>query len=172
MNVFIEMLKDRGYELCEFDKQSEINIIKDDKCNDVVVFHYTEDSKLGRKPLQTLFCEYDYYHFIIIYVKQVTAFAKNYIDSFTDKFIELFGYHELSFNVSKHYLVPKHEIVTYQKYDILKAFNIQEKHLPYILKNDPMSKYIGAKVGDIIKITRKKYETAEKNVIYRLCVNS
>ncbi|BDB97123.1 DNA-directed RNA polymerase subunit H [Saccharolobus caldissimus] len=55
-----------------------------------------------------------------------------------------------------HYLVPKHEVLNIEDaYKILKELGIKPEQLPWIRASDPIVKSIGAKPGDIIKITRK-----------------
>ena len=74
------------------------------------------------------------------------------------------------FNVLKHKLVPKHEILSEEeKKKLLEKYNISEKQLPKILKKDPVVKALGAKEGDVIKITRES-PVAGKVVYYRLVV--
>lgn len=74
------------------------------------------------------------------------------------------------FNVEEHILVPRHEILKEEEVKkILSKYNIQREHLPKILINDPCAKVLGAKVGQVLKITRKSL-TAGKAVAYRVVV--
>jgi DNA-directed RNA polymerase subunit H len=71
-------------------------------------------------------------------------------------------------DILKHQLVPKHEILpAKEKKEILEKMNATEKQLPKILDSDPVVGKIGAKPGDIIKITRKS-QTAGEAVYYRI----
>ncbi len=74
-------------------------------------------------------------------------------------------------NILEHELVPKHEIISEkEKEELLKKYGIKSlRQLPRILSSDPVVKAIGAKVGDIIKITRKS-PTAGEAVYYRIVV--
>ena len=47
--------------------------------------------------------------------------------------------------------------------------NFFEHQLPLILKSDPMSRYLGLKNGDIIKITRNSQSSGEY-IVYRCCM--
>ncbi len=77
----------------------------------------------------------------------------------------------LKMDISKHVLVPKHEVLTEEEAEeVLKKYNITKSQLPKILISDPMVKKIGAKVGDIIKITRKS-PTAGESIFYRVVVS-
>lgn len=72
--------------------------------------------------------------------------------------------------VSMHYLVPKHEIVPSEKADgLLKKFGVEREAMPKILEKDPAVMEIGAKKGDIIKITRASH-TAGEAVYFRAVV--
>lgn len=74
------------------------------------------------------------------------------------------------FKVTDHIYVPKHEILSEEEArEVLKRYNVRPEQLPYILSSDPVVQEIGAKPGDIIKITRKS-ETAGISVYYRLVV--
>ncbi|WGI17274.1 DNA-directed RNA polymerase subunit H [Methanonatronarchaeum sp. AMET-Sl] len=75
------------------------------------------------------------------------------------------------YNVMDHSLVPKHEIVPEEEaQEILEKHDIEAKNLPKVLKSDPVVKEIGAKSGDILKVTRDS-PTAGKSVLYRLVVD-
>lgn len=75
------------------------------------------------------------------------------------------------FAVKDHDLVPEHVLLTPEEAEeVLKSFGIEAPHLPKIHVNDPASKEIGAKVGDIIKILRRS-PTAKQSVFYRLVID-
>ena len=77
---------------------------------------------------------------------------------------------EKDFKIMDHILVPKHEILSEkEKKALLKKYKISEKQLPKILLSDPVVKEIGAKVGDVIKITRESL-VAGKSIYYRIVV--
>jgi DNA-directed RNA polymerase subunit H len=75
---------------------------------------------------------------------------------------------ERRFSLLNHVMVPKHEILTENEAKaVLADYNIKKEHLPKIKATDPVALEIKAKVGDIIKITRKS-QTAGEAVFYRL----
>lgn len=81
--------------------------------------------------------------------------------------IELIPRHFPSFNIFKHELVPKHEILPPEKAEtLLEKYHIKAHQLPRIKANDAAIIAIGAKAGNIIKITRKS-PTAGKYIAYR-----
>lgn len=72
--------------------------------------------------------------------------------------------------ITDHFLIPKHEIVPKEKVNkVLEKFGADLDKLPQILKNDPAVEEIGAKKGDIIKITRNS-RTAGTAIYYRVVV--
>jgi len=86
--------------------------------------------------------------------------------------IQIFDIKELQFNIKNHILVPKHELVDNEEdvKSIIERYSLKTKfQLPHILKNDPMSKYLGLKSGDIIKIVRNS-PTAGEYITYRCCL--
>lgn len=86
------------------------------------------------------------------------------------KNIELIPQDFPSFNIFKHYLVPKHEVLSpEERKAVLEKYRIEPYKLPRIKTSDPVVRVIGAKPGDIIKITRRS-STAGEYVYYRYVV--
>jgi DNA-directed RNA polymerase subunit H len=74
------------------------------------------------------------------------------------------------FSLLDHELVPKHEIMLEGELkSVLGKFSIEKEQLPKIKVQDPVSKEIGATVGDVVKITRKS-QTAGEADYYRLVI--
>ena len=74
------------------------------------------------------------------------------------------------FEVFKHESVPTHEILSEEEVrKLLEKHKCTKLHLPKIKFSDPAIKYLGAKLGDVIKITRKS-ATAGKAIYYRVVV--
>jgi DNA-directed RNA polymerase subunit H len=74
------------------------------------------------------------------------------------------------FKVSTHFLVPKHELLTKEEAaQVVARFNASPSQFPYILSTDSIAKEIGAKPGDLVRITRSS-ETAGTGVYYRYVV--
>jgi DNA-directed RNA polymerase subunit H len=74
------------------------------------------------------------------------------------------------FNIFDHALVPKHEILLQEEREkLLAQYRVHPYQLPRIKTSDPAVKAIGAKAGDIVKITRNS-STAGEYVAYRYVV--
>jgi len=74
--------------------------------------------------------------------------------------------------VTDHVLVPKHEILSdAEKKDILTRFNATEEQFPFLFSSDPVVREIGAKPGDMVRISRTS-DTAGKTTYYRFVVES
>jgi DNA-directed RNA polymerase subunit H len=83
---------------------------------------------------------------------------------------KLCGGNSLPFSILDHFLVPKHETLTKEKaQEAMKALGLTEESMPKILGSDPVVEEIGAKKGDVIKITRKS-PTAGESIYYRIVV--
>ncbi len=81
--------------------------------------------------------------------------------------IELIPKRFPSFNIFKHELVPKHEILSPEEAkELLEKYRVKPYQLPHIRASDTAAIAIGAKPSDILKITRKSL-TAGEYVSYR-----
>jgi DNA-directed RNA polymerase subunit H len=76
------------------------------------------------------------------------------------------------FEILNHELVPFHEVISEEnKKQLFEKYKITPDQLPKILDTDPVALSIGAKPGQIVKITRKSH-TAKEAVVYRFVVES
>jgi DNA-directed RNA polymerase subunit H len=74
------------------------------------------------------------------------------------------------FDIFEHALVPFHEILTEkEKNQLLAQFKVKPYQMPQIKSGDPAVKAIGAKPGEVLKITRKS-STAGEHITYRYVV--
>jgi DNA-directed RNA polymerase subunit H len=74
-------------------------------------------------------------------------------------------------SILEHELVPKHEVLSKEEVEeLLKKYKASLNQLPQILINDPVVRELGAKIGDVIKITRNS-PTAGTSVYYRVVVS-
>jgi DNA-directed RNA polymerase subunit H len=79
---------------------------------------------------------------------------------------------ESEVKVTDHVLVPKHEILSEEeKKEILTKFNATEEQFPFLFSGDPVVREIGAKPGDMVRISRIS-DTAGETTYYRFVVES
>lgn len=77
---------------------------------------------------------------------------------------------ELTVNITKHELVPRHIPVSdEEKKAVLEKFRVKESQLPKILQTDAVARYLGLRKGQIVKIIRNS-ETAGLHIAYRTVV--
>ncbi len=75
-----------------------------------------------------------------------------------------------AFDIFEHSLVPVHEIVgEEEKRALVDMYHAQPFQFPWIKATDPIAIILGAKQGDVVKITQKS-ETAGKYDTYRYVV--
>lgn len=162
-----EMFEDRGYERSEFSESDNKIFI-----GDIVVYLFLE-SKVGVNHVKDIRSELgDVKHIVIVYKNSITSFAKQTIQELVHDGIdvEIFRDTELAFNVTKHVLVPKHERISEQeKNELLKQLRVRGNNLPFIKIDDPVSKYMGLKKGDVVRIHRNS-QISENSTYYRICV--
>lgn len=120
-------------------------------------------------------------HFVLVIDDELHSkrrlFSENnllvkFVEKELQKTIEFFDVADLKFNVLLHDLVPKHEVIR----DAESKKRITEEHslrtqmsLPLILNSDPVARAIGARPGDIVKVTRFS-KNAGEHVAYRNCI--
>lgn len=198
--TILEMLSDRGYAVLnteedllqpreefarEFalrnynrDSLTMLRQKKDDEQDQIYVF-FPEENKnkpLGVKPLmeKAQRMETDgVKNCIVVLETGLTPFAKKTVaelNSGGHARMEVFIENELIVNITKHVLVPQHEVLTPDdKKALLRRYKLKESQLPRIQKTDPIARYYGLTHGAVVKITRPS-ETAGRYVTYRLCV--
>lgn len=76
-------------------------------------------------------------------------------------------------NITKHFIVPKHEKVSIEEVNKLKKIlRIKDIYkLPTLMIYDPVSRYFNFKQGDVIKITRNSKSTGT-HISYRVCIEN
>jgi DNA-directed RNA polymerase subunit H (RpoH/RPB5) len=103
--------------------------------------------------------------------ESVLTFLRNHIQNRENPPVQIFEMRHLQFDISKHRYVPPHRIITDKELDdMMKEFNIKTPTIiPKIDSQDPMSKWIGARPGDVIEILGL-CESSADNRRYRYCV--
>lgn len=85
--------------------------------------------------------------------------------------VEVFALAEVQYNVTRHYLVPRHERVSeaVSIASVLKKYGVKKGQLPIITKNDPVARYLGVEPGELVRVTRNS-ATGGEHAVYRHCV--
>ena len=165
VQTIVEMLQDRGYEI----EESENIIGKKEKC--LVKIYHCDSPKIGIKHINEVIENIEQERFnkgIFIYSGVLSSFAKHLLTD-NKSFLQYFHEDELSFNITHHKYVPEHKILPIEtKKQIMNKYKISEKQLPWISSSDPVIKYHGGCVGDLVRITRDNKDGL--SVTYRLCV--
>lgn len=109
----------------------------------------TDPEKIYKLPISDM-------DFLIVCICSKSKPTPNYFET-QDNNIDIFWYKNLTYNVSKHVMVPKHEIIHPSKKQEIKQIYFLDRleQLPTLLKEDPVAKYYGMRNGDICRITRE-----------------
>jgi DNA-directed RNA polymerase I, II, and III subunit RPABC1 len=103
----------------------------------------------------------------IIIIKMITKKACNQLNT-EYRNTEFIFEHELMEHIPSKVFIPKHQLLSpEEKNELLEKFN--ENNLSEIFTTDVMSRYYGAKSGDIFRIIRPSI-TAGNNIFYRRVV--
>lgn len=145
----------------------------DDSAEQLFVF-FPEDEKVGVKPIKT-YCERmkgeSVLRAIIVVKINLTSFAKQAIREMVQRGykVEYFRDAELLVDITEHKLVPEHILLSpQQKQELLARYRLKDTQLPKIQVQDPVARYLGLKVGEVVKIIRPS-ETAGRYITYRIC---
>jgi DNA-directed RNA polymerase I, II, and III subunit RPABC1 len=154
--ICIEMIEQRGYKIVDSDNERILAVKADNSqmCVFVVPSH-----KFNVETIQeyiSMMKKMNLSHCIIVIKDNATPIAKKIIDESPDLDIELFYVDELQYNITKHYLVPKHELAYKKGTADYTAFKkkFMADNFPVILKSDVVARFYAFQKGDIIKITR------------------
>lgn len=180
LKTLLEILDDRKIDVKNIDKDGFSEWIDNNfnKSTFSIVFNkvkvlYYLPVKLKWSELKKIFDdEENAYDLIFLVIKEKVSQNNLKLLHALNLPIQLFDIKELQFNITHHTLVPKHMLVDDEQEvkSIIERYSIKNKfQLPHILKTDPMSKYLGLKSGDVIKIVRTS-PTAGEYLIYRCCL--
>lgn len=156
-DICLEMFNQRGYEIVEQDDE-RILAIKEDG-NQICAFISKNMTKFNVDRIQeyiSMIKKMDIWHCIIVYKDSATPIAKKVVEDSKEIIIELFNEDELQYNITKHFLVPLHELLYKKKSKECDTFKKKySDKFPVILKTDPIARFYFYDKGDIIRITRK-----------------
>ncbi len=181
--TIIEMLTDRGYDMSSIDKnamyetldadfnRTTFNIILPEGIH--VIYHMGNKFKYSEIKKYMEEADEKAAHLVILVVNDnITQSNSKQLAQSHKTAREIHHVKTLQINISKHSLVPKHELIKDQDEikKIMEEFSLKSKtQLPIILKSDAMAKYLGLKSGDIVRISRYS-PTSGLYYIYRICI--
>ena len=190
--TLLKMLKKRSYvvdaaqlamtPLCFVDqfgdqpKRNDLTILAEHETDaeDQLFVFLPDDDKVGVKTIKQ-YCEMmkeaSVSHAILVVKQGVTPFAKTALQEMASTYlIEHFRDAELLVDVTEHRLVPAHALLSPEdRQALLDRYKLRAEQLPRIERTDPVARYYGLKVGDVVKIVRPS-ETAGRYVTYRVCI--
>lgn len=172
--VIKDMLKHRNIDTSSFSPETGVwinpfDVLLGEGSNKVWVF-----VNLGVKSKQqTPFAKEnsDVKYRIIVHTDKLTMKDAELYNSYKQDY-QFFQIRDLQFDVSKHMLVPKHELISDRALisQIVKDHCVKNtSQFPSILRSDPMAKYLYAKTGDLVKVTRIS-QTACHHEVFRCVV--
>ena len=173
-NTIFELLRDRGYKIddknkvSDFSKENNYEIISKKKEESILVTWIQCDVGIDIiKKLYNRLKEDNILNCIIIKNEKLTNAAKTVIEeSSNSRKIQVFDIKNVIINITKHVLVPKHELLSEEQSKILLSnYRVQKNQLPRIFISDPVVKYYGWKRGDIIKISRSNGEQTYRCIV-------
>jgi DNA-directed RNA polymerase I, II, and III subunit RPABC1 len=184
-----EMIIDRGFELDKNYSElsdADFKYLTHEKKLDLYAFKMKDDKKHG------------IYVKFITTLRIKPTLIKNYVDEIREQFkddildivivlkiepnntiyklekekmVQIMNCKELQINKTKHYLVPKHKLISEdESNELLKRYSlISRTQLPLLLHNDPICRYYNFKSGDIVKISNNSI-SQNKGYEYYRCV--
>lgn len=96
-----------------------------------------------------------YTQYIVITSQTPSPQASNEMSKQRSINITIFLYDEFNFNKTKHFLYSPHELIL--KEMISETDNLVKSRVPMISIDDPIIKYFGGKIGDMVLIQRRNF---------------
>ena len=157
-------------------KRNDLTILAEHETDaeDQLFVFLPDDDKVGVKTIKQ-YCEMmkeaSVSHAILVVKQGVTPFAKTALQEMASTYlIEHFRDAELLVDVTEHRLVPAHALLSPEdRQALLDRYKLRAEQLTRIQRTDPVARYYGLKVGDVVKIVRPS-ETAGRYVTYRVCI--
>lgn len=145
--------------------------------NTILVYyaHSPSKEKLEGSVVTTFMIEAQkYVHSILITPQILQSQAENNLSPLKKNSYQIFLEKELTFNVTRHFLVPKHQLLNpLQTSSFLKKIKATLNQLPIIRKTDPVAKYYKWPTNGIVRITRYEFfipVLVKKSIYYRRVV--
>ncbi|KAK7839425.1 dna-directed rna polymerase v subunit 5c [Quercus suber] len=147
----LEMLRDRGYEVPD----SELTRSLAEFRSMMVIFLGTEEIRTAsvRNLYAQIMSVEHLKGLILIHESKINHFARKGLAKYPYK-VEVFQITDLLVNITKHILMPKHEILNAEgKQRLLSQYKVKDAQLPRMLETDPVARYYGLEKGQVVKVT-------------------
>jgi DNA-directed RNA polymerase I, II, and III subunit RPABC1 len=148
-----ELLRDRGCSPGAIEKKEDSWLAKLPEPALPIRVYFVRGQKVGIDEIRSFAAEENKYSaLIIIYDDDITPSAK----VAKSRKMQLFHINELAFNITKHVLVPEHQLLSSSEADaFFEKLRAKKEDLPRILATDPVIKYYGWSVGRLVRVKRR-----------------
>lgn len=171
-----KMLRDRGFiknyndfynNVKNIGENLEIGVNYESKSYAIKIIYNSITTIKDSSDIENFLDKYSKYHKFIV----ISSLSKKAYKQFEEyPLTEVFQEIELLVNVLEHDLQPKFRLLSKQEVEnYFKVYDNKKREMPRILDSDPVSRYFGAKIGDIFEIIRPSI-TAGEAISYRIVV--
>ncbi|KAI9034326.1 RNA polymerase [Hyaloraphidium curvatum] len=149
-------------------------VARNTDATDTLAVFFPSEERVGVKDIRKFaekMAQDGYKGAILVCQRNLTPSANKALSVLNSKYhFEVFEEADLVVNITKHVLVPKHEVLSpEEKKVLLERYRLKDTQLPRILQNDPVAKFYGLRKGQVVRITRPS-ETAGRYVTYRIAM--
>lgn len=150
-----EMFTQRGY--TQISEQGKLFLCAESTQGKVCVFLSSEkkmDNKELEEKIASLKSEGSK-HGLVVFREAPTRNAVEHISEYEKigYHLELFNVEDLQYNITRHYLVPKHTLLNPKEtQDFKRKFGVK---IPSLLRSDPVCKFFDFPKGGVVKVERK-----------------
>lgn len=131
--------------------------------NPRMLVYLTNEKKVGIRTIRVLLEHMEeggHPRALCVFMAAPTPFAKRELQQLQQgtpaRWVELFYVSELRIDITQHQMVPRHIRLSEEEQEmVLQKYAATEQHMPKILLTDPMARYLGLRLGDMVRIERK-----------------
>ena len=159
-----QMLKDRGCSEIEqtndiLESMENIKPVLKGRGSRSMDVYFSNEERVGVKYLRNIMEETSIDKIILCSLDGPTTFTKKEAENYD---VQFFYFKDLFVNITKHKIVPKHELC-------VESIPYSKEELPKIPLSDPIIQYYGFPIDSIVKLS-STFGSHEPSVYYRLIV--
>lgn len=134
----------------------------------IIVIHQTSEiSKIGKTEVNNYIKNYQHVDTVILVYTMITPNGRQCFKKHS-KF-HLFQEKELCYNITHHCLyVPHRALNDEEEKLVLQKFKTDKDKFPRLLRTDPIARYFGFKIGQLIQINRRYGGTTQPQTFFRI----